>query len=199
MLHKREIGLSLYGAFRLALLKADGITAFDASPAAAARALQTLFLQVPLWVIYNWPRRPERLVEAGFSLEFFLTFTAVQFLLGFFLTLLVIHQFARALGRAERFPLFVSVYNWGNLVVLGFLFLMQFLAWLAVPEDSKWADALVLGVFMANFIYAWFCAHVSLKVSPGVAMGLTVLQFILFFLLQYVMLVMLRFSLKGLS
>jgi len=184
MLTKNEYFAGLFGAFRLALFKLDGMLFFPSHLTLALRSFQTLFAFIPLWMYLNRPSSMDMLNQIGFSYGSFLAFTGVQYIIALFVQLLVTYAFAKQLRVAQYFYAYVSANNWTSLLSVLVLIPLQYLASQTLPPDGAWREVYMASVQAAMLLYAWFVLTASLRLKPNVALGLALLQFILYYGVQ---------------
>ena len=180
-----EIWRALHGAWRLALLDSRGLADFDGSRSGGLRSFWAIALVLPLNVAIT------AIDELGPSAEMLPPHSAVFQLLGSILAwpllLLAIYGLARWYGRAERYWLFVTTYNWTQiplaLAVMLMVALFTAAGSLVDLSDVEAASgaaaffaysAVLVGAALriAVYAYEWYVAWLSL--DAGIALPIIV-------------------------
>jgi len=172
----------LSGAARLAFGKADGAVLVAGDQRTAARSFWAIPFALPsvvcrllmVWSAEGIPVQPAR--QMGREL--------IIFVLGWLLFVELTHALAPAIGRAQRWPRFIALWNWCN-VVEGMLIVVGGLpALLGAPEIISQAAELVT-IGWALWL-EWYATRLTLDVSTPMAIGVVLLDQVLGILLAAV-------------
>jgi hypothetical protein len=180
-----EIWRTLHGAWRLLLLDTRGLGQFDGSRTGGLRSFWAIACVLPLNIAMTV------IEEIGPTEQVLPPHSAVLQLVGGMLAwpllLLIMFGLAGWYGRAERFWLFVSTYNWIQipLALAGLLIVVLFTAAgslvdLSAPGSASGAAALVAGAAVllalalrvAIYAYEGYVAWISL--DAGIALPIIV-------------------------
>jgi hypothetical protein len=182
-----EIRRALHGAWRLLLLDPRGIQEFDGSLGGALRSFWAVLIVIPLdlatiAIPTNSGGDAAPVPEHGFLLDL------LPLLASWPILLLLLLGLVKWYGRGERFGLFLSAYNWTQILqALGILVFSALMAAAgAVMGNSTAATAsgaqsalggitvlLALIVYVGVAAYEWYVAWVSL--DSGLALPTIVL------------------------
>jgi hypothetical protein len=180
-----EIWRALHGAWRFLFLDTGGLAEFDGTRSGGLRSFWAIALVVPLnlaiTAIYELGPTSDALPLRNAA------FVLVGSIVVWPLMLLVIYGLARWYGRAERYWLFVTTYNWTqiplNLVAVVMIALFtgaESLVDLNDPEGSSAGAALVAAAAflvawalrLVIYAYEWYVAWISL--DAGIALPIIV-------------------------
>jgi hypothetical protein len=176
-----EIWLSLYGAWRLAWRDAAGIGFFDASQDGVARSFFAAVLVAPAYALMlalRFAATPAAPDPLRFALA-----ESIAYVLSWIAFPLAMVSLTRAVGRFDRWPLFVAACNW-SLVVQNALILPIAVASSAGLLPPAIGGLLWLPLLAFLIAYAWFIARTALDVPASTAFAIVGLDFLLSFLID---------------
>lgn len=158
----------LSGALLLARGRAEGFGRVQADMAGAARSFWAAALALPAllamrligWTVQGVPADP------GHALALDL----LVFITGWAGFAVISHAAVGALGRASRWPGFIAIWNWCNVVQYGLLLLGAVPVLLRAPEPVQQVCGLV-ALGWALWL-EWFAARIALGVTGLAAAGL---------------------------
>ncbi|MBL8699774.1 MAG: hypothetical protein JNK67_15455 [Alphaproteobacteria bacterium] len=176
MITPAEIAAGLYGAWRLAQFKADGLRWIDGSLAGARRsfwvALIALPGAIPLMIlrfsIYT-PRVDELQTVLVETIAYAIGWTAFP---------VVGHIASRVADRQHHFTRLVAAYNWASLLQIGVLVVVAPISHGPILPDGL-GQLLGLVVQAAMLAYLAFVIRIALDVPWGAAIGLALVEFFL--------------------
>ena len=162
--------VGLQAALRLARGRADGVALVQAEPRSAGRSFWAMALSLPAFLclrLIDWfggdvPAHPAH----GLALDL------VLFAVGWLVYVELSRPVVKLLGREARWELFVTLWNWCNVVQYLLLVLAAIPALLGAPDWLS-ETASVVAVGWALWL-EWFAAKLVLGV-PGVAAAMLVL------------------------
>lgn len=167
----REAANAVYGAWRLALFDPVGVAFFERTPEAALRSFRVAVLLAPVWLVLALLALDPAGGPAP-SLGRFLVVTGLAYVLAWTVFPLAMHGVSQAIGRADRYVVFVTARNWSQLVQS-----MVFLPASALSESGMVPEpvggGVVLGSGLFVLAYEWFVTRATLEVS-GIAAALIV-------------------------
>lgn len=164
------------GAIRLAALDRRGIEAIDPTPFGAWRSCVLFVHMVLIHVAIDMLDMPP-----GVDVLPFLLLSALGFLVQMAGYLVMTAQVLDGMGRADRFPLFVSTYNWCS-AVTSLVNLTG--ALLAAQASIPIANGIAIGLFFWGLYYSWFTVRLALSCPGPVAAGLVLLEVLIALLTQ---------------
>lgn len=177
----REAIVSLYGAWRLARLDAQGIDLFDKTPAGAMRSFWAAVLVAPMYAAVT-TMLPRARPDAGGGLHGMLVET-IAYVVSWVAYPVVAEQLTRSMGCRERFEGYLSAYNWSMVLQNAALLPLAGLTALAVlPADFM--QILWMVATVAIMGYVWFIARTALEVGAFTAAGLVLLDELLSMLID---------------
>ena len=172
----REVVRSLFGAYRLALMDPTGLDYFERGSPAAFRSFFAALIVLPGYAVlmamrlgneeFSAPWPTVILVEA---LAYVISWTAYA---------LVMDDLSRFLERGNRYPLFLTAYNWTSVLQMG-LYLPAAIIAEGGLLPSALSDTLVFTTTLAILTYQWFVAQITLELSGFTAAGLVMLDLVL--------------------
>ncbi|MBM3522613.1 MAG: hypothetical protein FJX57_06620 [Alphaproteobacteria bacterium] len=176
MITQAEIAAGIYGAWRLAQFKPDGLRWIDGSLEGARRSFWVALLALPgaiplmalRFSIYT-PRADELQVVLVEIIAYAIGWTAFP---------VVGHIAARVADRAHYFTRLVATYNWCSLFQVGVLLIAAPISHGAILPHG-FGPLLGLVVQAGLLAYLAFVIRVSLDVSWGAAIGLALVEFFL--------------------
>ncbi len=165
----------LRAAFLLAQGRPDGLIRVATGPSAVPRSFAAALICLPLFAALRWmewkagarPPHPEHALVVEF----------LAYVIGWAGFALISRNLLTAMGRPERWGLFVTVWNWSNVAQYSMLLLA------AVP-DLLGAPPLVaetIGLVALGWALwlEWFVARLTLSVSAAMALLPVLLDLIL--------------------
>jgi hypothetical protein len=180
-----EIWRALHGAWKLLFLDTRGLAQFDGSRSGGLRSFWAIALVLPLNVAII------AIDQLGPAQDVLPPHSAVLQLIGLVIAwpalLLVIYILARWYGRAERYWLFVTTYNWTQIpIAIAAMLIIAMLTGVSAFVDLATLPTASGGVALAGWIavlaaaalkvglygYEWYVAFVSL--DAGVALPIIV-------------------------
>jgi hypothetical protein len=176
----REAMVSLYGAWRLARLDRRGFELFDRTPRGALRSFFAAALVAPMYALVVVMLPPERAEEGGLH---FLLIESIAYVLSWVLYPVIAELLTRSLGCRERFPGYLSAYNWSMVLQNAALLPLAVLTAIeALPAGLL--QILWLTAIFAIMGYTWFIARTGLAVGAFTAGGLVLLDQLLSILID---------------
>jgi hypothetical protein len=181
MVTTREAASSIFGAYRLAFLDRSGLHYLDGTPEGALRSFYAALICAPAAILVllmqQWPE---------FQQTPLLRFIAVEGL-GYVVDwagyALAIFYACRLFGRLERYPQYLSAYNWAQVIEAAVLLPAVALAQSDLLPDGV-GDGLVSLVLVAILVYEWFIARVALDIGRLAAAGVVVLSMVVIFIID---------------
>jgi hypothetical protein len=186
-----EIRRAFYGAWRLLLVDPRGLTFFDGSLPGGLRSFWSVVLILPLALAIQGVYHLEPSIETPVAHNAVVDYAGL--FLAWPLLLLVIYCLVGWYGRGERFWLFVSSYNWTQVLQsvgllgvaalhLGGSSLVDFNA----PGSASTAEALIGGLAILAmlalcflvFAYEWYVAWLSLDAGIAIPTIVVLLEFV---------------------
>ncbi|MDJ0951337.1 MAG: hypothetical protein QNJ94_20690 [Alphaproteobacteria bacterium] len=180
MITSSEIARSVYGAWRLARLDANGMRYFDGTEGAFWRSFFAAALVLPAYVVLVGQGETWRGDEIGpgrlFAIE------AISYVISWTAFPLAAFYVVTLMDRGGRYFAYIAAYNWAQVIEISFLLLLSFIGHLFGADGlAPTLSYLVLGVIM---LYEWFIARSALNVNGFNAFGLVVIGFVIMFFLH---------------
>lgn len=177
----REIVMSIYGAWRLARLDANGMSYFDISVEGVWRSFFAAVMIAPFYALMLAVRFP--LTGGDVDPLLFVLAEGVAYVVSWVAYPVVLVSLTQAMGCRERFPAYLVAYNW-SMILQNALFLPIGIlgATGAIPGDA--ASFLWLIALVAVLVYTWFIARTALALPPFTCVGIVVLDIALSFLVS---------------
>ncbi len=172
----REVVYSLYGAYRLALMDAQGMVFFNRTVDGCIRSFWAAAIVIPAYIVLVLMR-----VEgdsANISLVHFMTVEIIAYAISWTAYPLIMDDLARMLECSDRYPAFLVAYNWSSPLQM-----LVYLPAMALSESGLLVPALgdtvaTMATIMV-LLYQWFVTQTALKVSGFTAAGLVILDLVL--------------------
>ncbi len=183
MLRVNEIVASLKGAFALAVGQASGLARFEQSFEAFWRSFAAIFLVAPLYLMHVLAEHRIILTAddfdpATFSAGLYFSVKAFVLIIDWFAFPILMVFLARLLRLTAGYGLYITVFNWGTVLIVAAL-TPPFIGWSLGYISDFAANIMSLGILMIVLRYRWFIARVALEASPLVATGLVLAEFLL--------------------
>ncbi len=172
--HLGEATKGLYGAWRLAQGKRDGLAWFDASPAGALRSFHAALIAFPIATLLLAFDLSRIAVEAS------IPNIAIVYVLAYALDWaaypLVVHGLGPAMGYQAHFLRYVPALNWSRVLELAALLPAG-----VIMASGLAGPVLILPyiLFGAIVLYHWFVAKAALDITGGKAAGLVGINLVL--------------------
>jgi hypothetical protein len=181
MLTTSEIVRSVYGAWRLARLDPIGMEWLDRSPEGFWRSFRVALLVLPLEIATNVilltqmeQHEPLARIVAVAGIAYVIAWTAFPVLS---------HPLVGALGRAERYPGYITAINWSRVIVYAVVVPVMLLT---AQSPAGFATLLLIGFYAFFGVYQWFIAKTALDLGAGPAAGLTMMEIALLIVIDHV-------------
>ena len=175
-----EILRSLYGAYRLARLDAQGMEHFNVSLGGFWRSFLVSVPLAPLFLVLASLYRP----ADSDPLDFFAA-KLVGFFGGWALFPVAMVLLVRGFELQARYVPFIVAYNWSQAIVMAVVLpLAAVVAGRLLPGVVT--GMVSAGVLFATFYYLWFIARTALQTSKSLAVAVTLIEFALTYLAQAV-------------
>lgn len=176
MITSREILTSLFGAWRLAQFKADGLRYLDASREGAIRSFWAAALALPAAIpltlirLSMFPPRDDDLRVVLIEI--------VAYVIGWAAFPVVAQIAARIAEREQHFARVVCAYNWTSLLQIGVLLLCAPVSAAGILPSGV-EMLFELAIRAALIAYLAFTIRVALDVPWPAAIGLALVEFFL--------------------
>lgn len=165
----------LTGALKLARFDKSGADAFGNTAAEAWFSFVAAFFVAPMivmWIVLDGFSTPE-----GTPFLTAVTFEIMSYVIGWLLFPVVAFHLLVFMGKDDRYPRFISAYNW-TAVIQNSLFLVMHLVLgaMGAPDEAR----ALLGMMMLSYVlmYAWFVAKTVLEIETGPAVTMVALDLV---------------------
>jgi hypothetical protein len=164
----------LLAASRLSIGRADGVAVLDGadSMADAARSFRVAGFCVPLFIamhLLDWAQSgAPRHMAIGFAAD------GLGYVIGWAGFALASHRLADMLGRQRRWPRFIILWNWCNLIQYLMLMAAALPALLGLPDavaQLAWLVAMGWAVW-----FEWFATRLALEITGAQAAAMVALD-----------------------
>ncbi len=172
----REVAAALLGCYRLARLDVAGLAFFDRGGGAAIRSFAAALLVLPADIVLVLMRPQDD--GASDVWLVILVSEVVTYIASWAAYLLIVHELSQLLDRKDRFPLFVSVYNWSSVLQMMLYLPAMLLGYSSLLPDPV-SQFIVFVAVIIMFCYQWFVTRVALDVTDVTAAGLVLLDLLL--------------------
>ncbi len=184
---KAELETSIKGAFQLLLQKPEGLRLLDASERGYWRSFYAMLYALPFhfFVLIAAPESLQQMDEAARQAQqqaagqgggiLSLTGHGLIYIIGWLYWPLLAFYVAQALGRAERYMVYIVAYNWARLVQL-FLIAAASLLGPGILGDA--GSFLVMITLFLGVFYEWSVARLALSLSGMQAAGVVLIDMI---------------------
>lgn len=163
------------GALKLARFDASGAQVFGNSSAEAWFSFVAALLVAPMvviWILLDGFGTPDEMPFLSSAI-----FEAMSYVVGWLLFPVIAWHMLVYLGRDDRYPRFVTAYNWTAVVQNGlFLVLHLILGAIGAPDEAR----ALMGVLILGYVlmYGWFVARSVLDIEPGPAVMVVALDLV---------------------
>jgi len=173
MITAAEIRFALAAIARLARGDVAALTAFDVGRAGMIRSFYAALVAAPLYAILVVTR-----VDGVDPVELSLRNAVIEtiaYVMGWTAFPLAAFYMVRALDRLDRYPLFITTYNWSN---LGLTMIYVPVAVIIGNDLLPGIIGSTLGIvtMLAMIYFQWFIARVALGIPPLPAAGIIALD-----------------------
>ncbi len=171
MVPLRDVVSSLYGAYRLAHFDAKGMDFLDRTALGALRSFSAAVILAPAYLVLMLFRLGDDAANA--SLSNFLVVESIAYVISWAAYPLIMDDLSRMLDCSDRYPAFISAYNWTSVLQM-----LIYLPAIAISESGVFVpamgEALVFAATIAVLAYQWFVTQTALGVSSFTAAGLVI-------------------------
>lgn len=165
-------GLGVHAAALLARGRPEGVRLVGDDMQGAARSFWAVALCVPAFACLRLIDWTEGGVPAHPAHDFAADFAV--FLLGWLAFAIVSHKLAARIGRADRWPRFIALWNWCNVVQYTLLVGAGLPGLFGAPEIvSQTAELVAIGW---SLWLEWYAARLTLGLRPLAAAGVVLLD-----------------------
>ncbi len=161
MLSLAEFSRATYGAWRLALMDASGLSHFDDTIEACWRSFQAAAILAPAYAILVAIRLAATETEAGL-LQIFLV-EAIAYTINWVAFPLLMIYVCDHFGWRDRYLRYITVHNWSAVIQIAVFLAAMILA--RGILGAGMGTILVIGASFAILFYQWFIARTALAVS----------------------------------
>lgn len=173
MIGVQELISSVYGAFRLAMGREDGMAYFNATPEGFWRSFFAAVLVLPGYLILSLAD-PEVAVESVSPIHDGIIYV-LAYVISWIAFPLAMVPVSGLLEREERFIPFIVANNWAAVPQICLLVAATILrAGLGLNEILS--GMIGLATFGAILVYFWFVARTALKIPAFAAVGVVALN-----------------------
>lgn len=173
MISLREIFISLFGAYRLALMDTKGAAFFGNDDAAFWRSFMAAVLVLPFYGIILVAKYASQ-DELGSPLRF-VSVEIIAYVIAWVAFPLLMVSVAQMLDRKDKYFGFICAYNWAsvlqNIVYLPIVFLIL------IGVDS--VATIGFFVLIGLLTYTWFIAKTLLEIDGIAAAGLVLMDLLI--------------------
>ncbi len=167
-----DIFRPLYGALRLMMFDAGGLTRMDDSRRGVMISfLAPLLTLLPMIWLQTLQSQTAEVAMDVLSLSR----DALGYLIAVFGFPVAMHYICRYLKRGARYHLLVAAVNWTapwQILIMGFAYLLY--SWSLIPR--AFPDLILLAASSFNMVYIWFAIRAALGVTRGMAALMVVLM-----------------------
>lgn len=172
----RDWAAVLDGMIRVARLRPDGISAFDATPQGFWRSFWAAAILAPLAATTMLFEAADLGSEAEPTR--FLLLQAIAYVVNWVAFPLLMLRIADLLQRGHNYFRYMVAYNWFRLLQAAVVYPISLLALSQmVPDDA--VAFLSLVVISAMLLYDWFIAKSALEIDGGTAAAIVIIGFLL--------------------
>ena len=182
MLSLAEISHAIYGAWRLALLDANGLKRFDNTIEAYWQSFQAAIVTAPAYVILVGIRLAVTETEAGL-LQIVLV-EAISYTISWVAFPLAMSYVCNQIGCFDRYVRYIIAHNWSAVIQIAIFLSAMTLARSILGAGT--GTMLLIASSLAILCYQWFVARTALAVSGGVAAAIVGLDLVISIVLNAV-------------
>lgn len=171
----QETSRALYGVWLFARLDPTAEALFGNSLAAARRSFVVAVIMAPLFALQAFidfdgtPLADPWIYGVVQALSYVILWTAWPVLMA---------TLAPALGRADRYGVYIAASNWFVLAEFAILFPLTILESASLLPEAAVAEAQQM-IQIGLMLYEWFIARNTLKISATMAAALVLIEFLL--------------------
>ncbi len=174
---RQHVVRAIYGAWRLALLDARGMSHFELTIEGFWRSFFAAVVVAPAYAILVALGLGERAPIEAAPEAFFLV-KLVTYLVGWAAFPVVMIALARVLSLSSYYVSYIVAYNWSQVIQIAVLLPVTLLERSgALPEGM--ASMLVFLATLAILFYQWFVARGALQTTGWIAAGLVFVDVVL--------------------
>jgi len=179
----REVAASVYGAWRLLRLDTGGLNFFDASVEGFWKSFYAAAIVAPGYIILVAIHLAEAEPAAG-PLRIVLV-QSIAYVISWVAFPLLIYYLCEAIGRQNRFLLYIVAFNWAKVIQMGIYLPITALTGTDVLPQQV-AGLINFGVTLLILAYEWYITRHALEVSGFGAVGIVALDLMLSVLITVV-------------
>ncbi len=161
MLSLAEFSRAAYGAWRLALMDADGLKQFDDTVEAYWQSFQAAVILAPAYAVIAAIRLSAIETEAG--LMQIILVEAIAYTINWIAFPLAMVYVCDRIGCFDRYLLYITAHNWSAVIQIAVFLGAMILA--SGVFGAGVGMVLVVGASLAILFYQWFVARTALAVS----------------------------------
>ena len=172
----REVVFAFYGAWRLALLDAGGISYFGTTSDAFWRSFFAAIIIAPFFAVVMALRYGLGMVEVDPAR--FVAVEAIAYVTGWLAFPYVMLSIARLLDRDEHYVRFIVAYNWAAVLQNVLYMPIICLARIGALPDAMSATLQFVALLVILF-YTWFITRTALDIGGPAAVAIVLFDLIL--------------------
>ncbi|HWK44838.1 MAG TPA: hypothetical protein VNT30_08950 [Stellaceae bacterium] len=176
MVSVTEIGHALYGSYRLARADRRGLAYLDRSLAGCRRSFIAAVLTLPAFYLLLFLHIGDAELERSGWQQILLVETIGDAISWTAFPLAVLPML-RWLGIADRWPGFITAYNWASVLQMGIQLVTNSIAGL-IGDPSIGALIVMLGIIVA-LVYEWYVCKVALDITSLPATAIVLFDLVL--------------------
>ena len=161
MLSLAEFSRATYGAWRLALMDADGLRYFDDTLEAYWRSFQAAVILIPAYAILAATRLTAIETEAG--LMRIILVEAIAYTINWVAFPLAMIHVCRRIQRFDRYLRYITAHNWSAVIQVTVFLIAMTLATGVFGAGP--GTVMIVGASLAILFYQWFIARAALSVG----------------------------------
>ncbi len=165
MLRFAEFSRAVYGAWRLALMDADGLRHFDDTPKAYWQSFQAAVALIPAYAVLAAFRLAATETAAG-PVQIVLV-EAIAYTINWVAFPLAMIHVCDRIGRFDRYFRYIVAHNWSAVIQVAVFLVAMILAKGMLGAGT--GTLLMIGASLAILFYQWFIARTALTVSGRAA------------------------------
>jgi hypothetical protein len=176
MLTQAEILRSSYGAWRLLLGDASGLTHIDTTSAGMWRSFLLAPLLLPFFLLMVIQHAIE--VGAGRSWPHIFGIELSAYAIGWSAFPLAMVWIAPLIDREREYDGYIAAYNWSNVVQFALVMPLVLVGLVSILPDGI-LEVLSIAVNLGLLAYGWFIARTALRLPALGAIAIVALDFII--------------------